>query len=315
MLKQLEVDALRADLDAVSSLLATRRPEQDPVGYRQFSAKKKRIEDQLAQVVTRPQHNASVGLFFGGNPVIGSRGIIADFGMKAIEQFQNVVSTRFASLEGPIGSRGPTKQRNQTQMLLTDVVRGSFGFILEEISDKPDGSDILKEVVSEVVDIIYRASDQSMEVFDEVADAVDDRVLHSIQAFFKVLDDNGATLRMVEDTRDFLIDKDDISRARKRVDNISIQESIKDLRGILYATPSSKKFELIMQGGTVLKGSMSPEVFQSLQPLEGPFGADILATWCNVEVQIREVTLRGQTPRYSHRLLKVLASGGKTPDA
>lgn len=314
MLKQLEVDALKADLAALGSLLSSTSPEDDPIGFRQFSTRKARIEQQLAEVIGAPARAASIGLFFGGRPVRGSHGIVADFGARAIESFQGVVATRRASRLGPVASHGQVRQRANSQMLITDVVRGSFGFVLEEAGGGSDESSDLQEVLTEVADLLYRASDQSQAVFEEVADAVDSRMLRSMQSFFKLLDDNDATMRLVEDGFDVLLDKDDVRRARERVDSISLQENTKVFRGILYAIPHSKKFEILQQGGTIIKGTISPEGLASLQADGQDFGAGVLGTWCNVEIAIKEVRLRGQAPRFSYRLTKVLSGGAKAPE-
>jgi hypothetical protein len=313
MLKQLEVDALKADLAAVSSLLEGRSEEEDPIGYMQFAERKSWLEQQLSEVQDRHQALANVALFFGGRPVVGSRGIVADFGTKAIEQFQNVVAARFAARDGAVGSRGPIRQRDQTRMLITDVARGSFGFVLEEVgSDQTTDSD-LKEVVNDVVELIYHTADADTEAFDEAISTVYDRVLASIQSFFRLIDDAGATLRLVEDEKDLLLPRDAVERARDRVENISLDDTTKILRGRLFFIPSSRKFELERPSGEYIKGTITPECLRSLTSETGEIGAGTLGTWCKVELQIREVRLRGQRPRYSYKLLRVLASGQPKP--
>jgi hypothetical protein len=315
MLKRLEVDALRADLEAISALIERHSEAEDRVGRHQFLARKAMVEQQLAGAIDRPAPPA-VGLFFGGGPVRGSRGIVAEFGSKAIEQFQLVIATRFASLDGPISARGPVPQRRQTQMLVTDVARGSFGFVLEAASSDDDDDDhTMKQVISEVVDLLYRASDQDTEIFDEVIADLDSRTLMSLQAFYRLLDGSDATLRLVENERDLRIDRDDVRRGRERVEAISsISSEIIRPRGRLYVMPSSMKFELMSPGGELMRGAVTEDSLRSLPNEEGNIGVGASGTWCNVEIEATKITLRGRAARYSYKLLRVLSSGDLTPD-
>lgn len=56
MLKKLEVDALKADLAAVTSLLAARTEDDDPVGWLQLSSRKADIENELTQLEAVPEN-------------------------------------------------------------------------------------------------------------------------------------------------------------------------------------------------------------------------------------------------------------------
>jgi hypothetical protein len=311
MLRQLEIDALRADLAAVSALADSRSDTEDPVGRRQFLARKAMLERQLEGVIDRPEP-PSLGLFFGGAPVRGTRGIVAEFGSKALDQIQNVIATRFASLEGPISARGPIPQRRQTQMLVTDVVRGSFGFILEAATTDADDGGTMKHVISEVVDMLYRASDQDAEIFDEVIAALDDRTLAALQTLYRLLDTSDATLRLVESDRDLRIDRDDVRRGRDRVDAITaISSDLIKPRGRLYVMPASMKFELVSPG-QVYRGSVTEESLRSLPNEAGNIGVGALGTWCTVELESRKISLRGRAPRYSYKLLRIISSGDLT---
>jgi hypothetical protein len=309
MLKQLEIDALRADLVSVSRLVDGLSEAEDPVGRFQLLARKEMIEKQLQDVVDRPSPPA-LGLFFDGRPVIGSRGILAEFGSKVLEEVANVIATRFASREGPLRARGPIPQRRQAQMFVTDVVRGSFGFVLESSSfDDAGDNAAMKEVISEVVDLLYRASDQDADIFEEVIANLDDRTVASLLEFYRLLENNEATLRIVESEKDLKIDRDDVRRGRERVEAItSIESNTVKARGRLYVMPESMKFELVSPG-TIWRGAVTKEAIASLPSQEGNIGVGALATWCNVEIETRTIKRRGRDPRYNFTLLRVLSSG------
>ena len=263
---------------------------EDPVGQLQFTQRKLQLQESLLSIENEPDTAASVGLFFGGRPVIGSRGIIADFGGKAIEQFQEVVSTRFASLNGPVGARGPIRQRDLTHLMITNVVRGSFGFVLEEVDTGTLVQTSLKTVVGEVTDLIYKVSAPDEETFEAAAETVDDRVLGSLRSFFNLLDDAGATLRMVEDEREFALARDAIERARQRVEGLTIIERDKSMEGVLYILPEGRKFELhpTESEGTI-RGAISRECLQSLVGDDGEVRSGIVGTFQTTRLRVREV--------------------------
>lgn len=99
MMKRLELDSLKADLSAVEALLVSRTQAEDPIGWMQYASRKAQLQQQVAEMEIKPDLHASVALYFGGRPVIGSRGIMADFAGKTLEQYQDMVSKRNASVE------------------------------------------------------------------------------------------------------------------------------------------------------------------------------------------------------------------------
>src|SRR3546814_8823797 len=114
----------------------------------------------LREIEATPSTGAGVGCFFGGRPVVGSYGIQAEFGAKAVAEFQTLVSNTFAAAEGTLGARGPVPQRDRTQLMLTDIARGSFGFILEQSEDPELVDSAMKEVLGRAVDLVFRVADR-----------------------------------------------------------------------------------------------------------------------------------------------------------
>jgi hypothetical protein len=305
MLRKLEVDAAQADLAAVEGMLARRSRQADPVGWLQFSKRKETLQRQISELQTQVATGASLALFFGGLPVFGSRGIKAEFGAKAIDQFQDVVTKRFAEFQGPIGFRGPTKQADQTGLMITDIARGSFGFVLEELSQDHLVESPLKHVVDDVIDLIYQTSAPDEEAFDSFMEAVDPRVLASLRSFFQILDSEGATMRIVEDQREFSLPREAIARARSRTDTIEITETETLFDGKFYLLPESKKFELHLKDGVSIRGSVAAEFLKALigEGAEVPEG--ILGTERSLIVRVRTVKIPNAPIKHVYRLLSL----------
>ncbi|MGX5733014.1 hypothetical protein [Bosea thiooxidans] len=306
MLKRLERDATKADLAAVSELLNSRTAEEDPIGHLQFSRRAEALAQKLRDLDAAPTTGAEIGLFFGGRPVIGSHGILADFGTKAVSEFQNIVSSTFAAAEGALGARGPVPQRDRTHLLLTDVARGSFGFILQaeeqQLIDSP-----MKEIVTRAADLVFRVATPDQEAFEGIADQVDSRVLGSLRAFFKVLDDAGATVRVVEDEREFTLQRGDIVLGRERTENASLEEAEDQVTGILYVLPAAKRFELHPEGGgDPVKGTITPSCLAELTGGNQEVRPGIIGTVQTVRIRVREIRSQGQVPKRSYALLSLI---------
>jgi len=306
MLKRLERDATKADLAAVEALLSARTPDEDPVGHMQFSRRLEHLTQRLQEIESAPSTTAEVGLFFGGRPVVGSHGIIAEFGAKAIAEFQTLVSSAFAAQEGTLGARGPVPQRDRTQLLLTDVARGSFGFILHQAEDPELVDSAMKNVVSHAVDLVFRVASPDQEMFDSLAEGVDNRVLVCLRSFFKVLDDAGATIRIVENRREFTLQREEVGLARERTENVSFAETEGEATGAIYVLPVSRRFELHpLGGGEALKGSIAPECLERLTGGGTEIPAGVIGTVKTVRLRIREIRARGQESRTSYTLLSI----------
>jgi hypothetical protein len=316
MLRKLEVDALKADLSAVESMLTSFTEDDDPIGWYQFSARKEEIEQALDQVVARRVTHAELGVFFGGRPVQGSRGINADFAGKALEDLQALVSKRYSGREfGRLAQRGPVPGGDTSQMLVTNIVRGSVGFVLEESgSDAQLVETPLKEAVDEVADILSRVGADDEAVFEEAATELDERLLITLRQFFQRLDDFGATMRVVDGTRDFLLDRHAVARARERTQAMQIVERDAEMTGTLYVLPDSKRFDFytVVDGQrVVLRGSVSANAMRQIHghPDDEQPSIDARAIpmvpW-RVEIKTRELNERSRAPRQVHTLQRLV---------
>jgi hypothetical protein len=307
MLPKLELDALRADLAAVNALLAARTEEEDPSGRMQFESRKREIEQAIRALENAPEHTASVALFFGGRPVFGSKGIAADFAGKAVEMFQDLVSKRFAGLEsGSLGERGPVPLRANTQLMLTDVARGSVGFVLEEAAENGTLTDSsLKQVMDEVADLLTRVASPDTDLFESAMETLDPRLLISLRDFYRHLDEAGATLRIVEGPKDDLLDSEAVRRGRARTETMEIKErESEEIMGTLWLLPAHRKFELRRANtGDVIYGNVANEYSRLyLESLQSGPDAVVGKTW-KTKMRIREVQELNRPPKFSYTLL------------
>lgn len=304
MLAQLERQFLQADLAQARDLLAASQENDDPIGEHQYRQRVARLERQVAELTqTAASAPTGVALFFGGRPVVGSHGIKATFGTQAVGQFQKLVSQRYAATElGPLSPRGRVPLSDDTQLLVTDVVRGSFGFVLQG-TEPPSGDAVLRQVVDEVADTLSRMAAPDDALFEEASAGVDNRQLGALKEFFKLLDDEGASLRVVEGERDFELSTQAVQRARQRTEALSIEDRTETLNGeIIGWAEYSLRFELRLHSdrsvviGTVSRETMDRLVLESANPLH---------THVSANVKVREIRARNRAPRRTFALQSI----------
>ncbi|MDN3685565.1 hypothetical protein QW180_26405 [Vibrio sinaloensis] len=66
-----------------------------------YSIEKKleKLDTEISLLNNASETHASVALFFGGEPVLGSKGILASFAGNVLDNFQELINKAFASKE------------------------------------------------------------------------------------------------------------------------------------------------------------------------------------------------------------------------
>jgi hypothetical protein len=308
MPRKLKLDSLKAELSTVNSLLEESISIKDPIGQLQYEHKKESIEKEIQEIENTVQTNASIALYFGGKPVFGSRGILADFAGRTLEEFQDLISKVFAKYEyGDLGHRGKIPLKNNTQLMITEISKGSFGFILEELSDQLEITETsLKKIVNEVSLIISKTTDENETVFEELLPELDERILISLRNFFAHLDNNEATLRLIEDKNEYKLNAPEIHRGRFRTEAITIEDKETIITGILVGfLPEHKKFELKDEEGKVIYGNATDEAAEQYFSILSS-GNPILNIKWKISAIVRTVVPINRKQKTIYTLLKFL---------
>ena len=305
-MKRLELEALKADLAAVRGLLERRDANSDPVGWMQFSQRRDELEKKLSEVETTSARQSSVALYFGGRPVSGSSGISARFGSSAIEMFQDLVSTRLASSNGILSEAGPIPHRERSALLITEIARGSFGFVLEaadEIGSDTTDAFSLEKTLDDVCALIQSAADTDEQKFSEAYADQNSRVVNHMTRFLRLLDESGATLRIVDDHRDFSFQRRDIELARARIDTLEVNVQTFEVEGRIYVLPSSRRFDLFSSGQMQpFSGVIAPALFERLSSDEKDGLDQVIGTLRKFVIELRSVHSKRSSPRVTYTL-------------
>lgn len=311
MTHRLKLEALQAEIAEVDALLKEAIDVGDPVGKYQLSKRKESLEAEISNLLKEPIRTASVALFFGGKPVFGSRGVSVEFVGNALGQFQELVSKVYAIFElGRIGERGPVPLKQATNLMVTEIAKGSFGFVLDELQEQLEMFDTgLKRTVQEVATLLERTASPNEIEFEEALETLDSRTLIALRDFFMTLDSNSATIRLVEDKFDFTLDEPAVHRARERTEATSIDELEEFLDGVLVGfLPEHRKFEAKTDDGLLVYGSVTKEAAEQYASFASSGEIAIGRRW---RFKIRRRTVRpvNRPPRETNRLIEFLEAG------
>ena len=255
---------LLGEKTALERMLAE-TPEEDVLDRASLLARLKSIEGALSQATPDEREPARVRLTFKGQPVIGSHGIFAEFGMKAVTGFTDAVTAMAASLIAPLAATGPIPNRDQHQLLITNTALGSFGFELEEHRtgqlSLSDGSTIA-HALERTQSLLRGTQGTDDELADSAAEA-DRRALDKVRAFLEVLADNEAvcTVQFGESIVNFR-DVGQVRTSLQRLSQENLREEPEELRGELQGVlPKARIFELkLADSNQVVRGRISPTV-------------------------------------------------------
>jgi hypothetical protein len=267
MSRKLEIEELSADLAALDALLARSSPN-DVVGRIGLESRRREIERRLLDLREQGEEKqAAVALYFGGLPVIGSRGIKAEFASEALSSYQDLVSKIWANSEtGVLRAMGPIKDKDASQLHITGIAHGSFGFLLEELDEmgSPLFTTPLKQATSQATELIVSFASEREEPFEQALESVSQRVFSSLRDFLKSIHREEAVFRMVEGDSDVTFDHAAVERAYQRAEAYSIDEEIIETEGeLLGVIPIGRRFEFKVPSGDVVSGKVGVLFSQS----------------------------------------------------
>ncbi|MBT9561255.1 MAG: hypothetical protein IV100_35000 [Myxococcales bacterium] len=255
---------LLGEKTAIERMIAE-TPQEDVLDLASLYARLKSVVGALSQAKPDEREPARVRLTFKGRPVIGSHGIFAEFGMKAVNGFAESVTAMAASLIAPLAAMGPIPNRDQHQLLITNTALGSFGFELEEHRigqlTLGDGSAVA-QALDRTQSLLRGTQGSDDELADSAVEA-DRRALDKVRAFLEVLADNEAvcTVQFGESIVEFT----DVGQVRTGIERLSqenLREEPEELRGELQGVlPKARVFEFkLAESSQVIRGKISPSV-------------------------------------------------------
>ncbi|WP_315837527.1 hypothetical protein [Bradyrhizobium prioriisuperbiae] len=303
--RKLERDFLKADIKAVGSLMA-RLGEEDVMSRFGLEEKLVELQSSLAQLEeVPPEMAASAALFFGGKPVIGSHGIESEFAGVAVGQFQDLVAKIVANDTGRLAERGTVPRKAASTLHITNIVRGSFGFLLEEIQPQLQIVDSsLKVAVDEATRLLDAFGEDDEEKFRTAVENIDQRVLGTTRDFFDLMRRSGATMRLVAGDADHSFSADAVARAAERAKTTTVEDLDEAVAGQLAGVlPEFHQFEFRVVDE---RGTIRGKVHRDLSAHQlGLFNKDYVNVNARAHLQIKRVLRNDTIVRESYTLLSI----------
>ncbi len=263
MVTKVHLDALRGEIASLRELLAN-SGDRDPLGSRSLRRRLNNLEAELAAVEGRESKTANVALVFDGAAVRGSSAIEADFAGKALLDYQELIAKHVAMSEGGMAERGrlPDQIHRQSQMTITGLVHGSFGFVLEEDNSEQLGmfETPAHQAVRSITELLEDVAATSGVAFEARLQELDARVFQSLKRFVGHLHKADSTLKVAEEKRELRLDKESVQRAFERVSKVDIEEDEQIVEGeLLGLVPVQRRFDFRRNdNGEVLQGRVAP---------------------------------------------------------
>jgi hypothetical protein len=260
--KLLQLQAERSSLTRMIEEI----PPEDVIDRGSLQARLEMVDAELGMMENQ-RFPARARLTFSGRPVIGSYGIMADFGMKAVNAFSEAVTAVAASLTAPLRAMGPIPNREQNQLLITNTALGSFGFELEELPPEQlalGEASIVEQAIERTQSLLAATVQPDDEALADSASELDQRALDKVRAFIKTLEENDALCALHFGSRDFRFSSSaQVRRSIERMSEGNLHEDEKTLVGHFEGVLPNKRrtFEFMEQGAReVIVGKIGPGV-------------------------------------------------------
>jgi hypothetical protein len=303
--RKLEHDFVRADIAAVGALIS-QLDEEDVMARFGLEARLEELQTVIAEMDKRPiETSASASLFFGGRPVVGTRGIESEFAGAAVAKFQDLVAKVLAHETGNLGQRGVVPRKASATLHITNIVRGSFGFLFEEIEPQTQIVDSsLKNAVDEASRLLDAFGEPDEEEFRTAVETIDQRLLATTREFFDLMRHSGATMRLLAGDTDRSFGAEAVARASERAKTTTVEDFddsvVGQLAGVL---PEAHQFEF--RAGAergVIRGKVD-KTFTSSQLVL--FNRDWVNVTAQADLRVKRVLSNGAIVREKYTLVSI----------
>ena len=272
-------------------------PPEDMIGRVSLQYRLRQVEEELAAYEGYSPRLVNARLTFRGKPVVGSRGVNANFAADTVNAFAQSVARIGAGWRAPLPATGPIPDSAEFQLLITGTATGSFGFQLEDAAQQPTliGQDAPVELAIRKVKEILEASIRTDDELSETIADTDRRALQSIRTFLKRMADNDAVCALEFQGDEFHFrDVAQVKRSENRLSDDNIREDDVVLGGYFEGfLPKSRRAEFfIAETGadflreaveTIISGRVLPGVDETVN-INGILNQDV-----TVNARVRRV--------------------------
>lgn len=261
------------------------------------------LKEQLAQFVERIE--PKIKLLFSGDAVYGSLGISSNFVSKTILPIQSLIrlQTSVARYGNKDAKRGKIKGNNLSELYLTTLERGSFGYELSLLNPKDlfEEEEVAQSIKS-VISIISDVSDND-ETFNNRIQTLPARGLGFLNTFFKEVSNNNSILKIESGSEYVELSSTQVKRSYSRVSStVYKEEEITEKAFFKGALIETGKFEISTPLGIKINGDVSPDLTQEEI---AQYNRDFSNEECIITLMKFTTTFNNGKERITYELLKI----------
>jgi len=249
---------------------------------------------------------------YRGRPIVGTEGFFSDFASDATARLTDAVKAVVAGLSGNLKYSGPIPGAENTNLMITGVAKGSFGFEFEipktgngDEGPLYDGLNPTEFAIDKIQHLLNVAvsNDASDESLADLVDEIHPRAVKKVKEFLDVLDERGALCAMAFNDHSFrFMDKEQLTVGRNKLDDSNIHETDSKFTGEIQGVlPKSRTFEFKVSGDeTILRAKIGIEI-------EDPDILNREFLHHSSTITLRVVQVGQGRPRYMLRVLSDLS--------
>ncbi|MFV9064346.1 hypothetical protein ABQ366_05285 [Serratia fonticola] len=219
----------------------------------------KNIEEIISQADLREHEPTKATLTFKGPTVMGTHGISASFGTKAVAIFNDAIAYVASAFNGTLPASGKIPDSDNNHLMITAAARGSFGFVLEEFRpDAPLGFDeqtLVSKALEKTQTILQASLDDDDDKLSEALEDMDKRALDKIRSFIQYLSENKTVFTLKNEAFSLVFrEPKQLTRAYEKLSSDNIKEEIFDSDVYFLGTlPNRRQCEFLIVGETEIR--------------------------------------------------------------
>ncbi|WP_212004825.1 hypothetical protein [Chitinophaga sp. HK235] len=245
-----------------------------------------------------------IRMLFSGDAVKGSIGIKSNFVGKTVGPVQELIKTQTALVRfGNVSKRGQAKKGANSELYLTALSTGSFGFELSKLDakdlfDENDVSTSINQVIS-----LIEATAESDAQFESILERTPNRSLNNLKKLFKEVSDENSIMKIESGDKHIEISEAKVKEGYVRVSSIVNDNTERIVEGVLRGVLlDSGRFEITDETGAHIAGFISQQLSEE-EVIE--YDKKFLNKLCKIHLQINKTRFKTGDQKTSYELLQI----------
>lgn len=272
---------------------------------------KYRIEEVQKELDALPVDikEAKAELRFFGDAVVGDRGINAQFSSETLKIFQQIIDEQYVFETGATKQKRGRKNnslKSESSLLVTNVTRGSFGFVLEKREDmNMFDADNLSKTIAHIVSLLEKLQADESE-FSRELDSFSPGSLKKLSDFFTKIKAKKSGFTLSSGTKQIEFSVESTKDAHARLKAVEAKDEEITLDGIFKgARLESGDFDFEGETGQTIKGKLGRDLSEEDVV---KYIQEYINKRCRANFRKTTISYLNADDKYSFELIKIEAA-------